>query len=114
MPSGMPALPSSDALLYSGMALVGGAITALIGLFGVLSSQRAPQQAALNDAFSALTKDLQEERAQLIARISELEREKSDALLTIQQRDGEIRSLQQSRDSLIAFMTRSGLSIPER
>jgi hypothetical protein len=99
IPSGQPDLPSWAVPLYWLLAGIGTVIAALIGLFGVLYSQRAPLQAALNGAFSALTKELQEERAQLIARISELERENGELALHILEKDGEIRGLKQWRDS---------------
>src|ERR1700744_396124 len=99
-PSGPSGFPTLDVLLDSAMGAAGALIVGLIGLFGVLFSQRAPLQVALNGAFSALTKELQDERAQLIARIFELETQLGQAQLKILERDGEIRGLKQLRDSL--------------
>jgi uncharacterized protein YlxW (UPF0749 family) len=82
------------------MGAGGVVIAALIACFGVVFSQRAPLQAALNGAFSALTKELQDERAQRIARISELEIALQELRLEVLQKDGEIRGLKQLRDSL--------------
>lgn len=107
-PPGPLGLPLGDALLY----LVGAVAVALLGLFGVLFTGRAPLQQALNDAFRSLTEELQQERAQLIARISELEAEKLDRDLTVLQKDGEIRGLKQYRDSLLALIRRSGIGVP--
>lgn len=107
IPSGPSGLPSWDVLLYSAMGAGGVVIAALIACFGVLFSQRAPLQAALNGAFSALTKELQDERARLIARISEhevlqakLEADMAEARLEVIAKDNEIRGLKQLRDSL--------------
>jgi hypothetical protein len=110
-PTGTSGSLFSAALPY----LIGAAgivTAALIGCFGVLFSQRAPQQAALTDAFSSLTGDLQEERAWLTARISELKEELHDHKVMLLERDGEIRGLKQSRDSLLALLVRSGIPVP--
>lgn len=111
---GTPVLPSLGALLFSPLTVAAGAsvMVALIALYGVLYSQRAPLQAALNIAFSDLTTELQEERAQLIARISELDSALAQSRLECLQKDGEIRGLKQSRDSLLALLKNSGILIP--
>jgi hypothetical protein len=111
-PSGPPGLPPTDVLLYLLMLAVGGAIGALLRFFGVRSSQTAPLQEALNGAFSALTKELQEERAQLIVRISEQDRELAGERLKVAERDATIRGMEQSRDSLIALLKRSDIPVP--
>jgi hypothetical protein len=111
-PPGAGGSPFGDVLPYL-LAVAGSAIVGLLGLCGVLFSQRAPLQAALNGAFSALTKELQDERAQLVARIYELEGKLSAERLTVLQKDGEIRGLKQSRDSLLAWLKRCGVPPPD-
>ena len=107
--SSTPGSHGMAALLY----FIGTVIVGLLGYFGVRFSQTAPLQAALNSAFSSLTGELQTERVHLIARISVLEAECQDLKLGILQRDGEIRGLKQSRDSLLALLKRSGVVIPD-
>lgn len=104
-PSGFP---FGDVLLYFG----GTAIISVLGFFGVRFTATAPLQMAMNDAFRSVTAELQQERAQLIVRISELERKTADQEMIILQKDGEIRGLKQSRDSLLALLRRSGIQIP--
>src|SRR5580658_10112389 len=112
-PSGPSVSSLKDALLSSlSMLGGGGLVAALLHWFAARSSTPAQQQAALNDAFSGLTADLQEERAYLIARISELERDLGNERLAGYQKDGEIRGLKQSLYSLQAFVRRSGLESP--
>ncbi len=67
--------PTSGFGLGAALSFFGGIIVALLGLFGVRSSQAAPLQLSVNDAFRTLIGELQEERATLIVRISELEAE---------------------------------------
>ena len=57
------------------LPFLGAIVAALLGWFGALSTRTAPQQMALNDAFRTLMDELQNERAQHIVRISELESE---------------------------------------
>src|ERR1700685_1283420 len=112
-PSGTPGSSIKDALL-SLLSLLGGGgiVAALLHWFAARSSTPAQQQAALNDAFSGLTTDLQEERAWLTVRISELERELGNERLANQQMVNEIRGLKQSLYSLQAFMRRLNLELP--
>lgn len=112
-PSGQPDSPFLAALL-SLLSLLGGGgiIAALLRWSAARSSTPAQQQEALNDAFSGLTKDLQEERAWLTARISELDAKNARLELSNLEQSGEIRGLKQSLYSLQAFVRRSGLELP--
>lgn len=57
------------------LPFLGGIAVAAIGFLGSRSTAVAPLQSALNDAFRSLMDEWQAERAQHIARISELEGE---------------------------------------
>jgi len=112
-PSGTPGSHIAAALLSLLSAVGGGGlIAAWLKWSASRSSKPAELQTALNDAFSTLTGELQEERAVLTVRASELEQKLAQRDLTILEKDGEIRGLKQSRDSLIALLKRSGLEVP--
>ncbi len=73
-----PPLPSTwPTISVSGFSAVllfcGAVVTSVLALFGVRYTARAPLQATLNDAFRTLMDEWQTERAQLTARILELE-----------------------------------------
>jgi hypothetical protein len=114
LPSSGPSGFDWQAVPLSLLSMVGGGglIAAWLRWSAARSSTPAQQQASLNAAFSGLTADLQEERAWLTARISELERKLAECELTILQKDGEIRGLKQRNASLQRWQVRSGIPPP--
>ena len=105
---GAPGSSFLDALPYLGGALIVG----VLGFFGVRFTATAPLQQALNDAFRAMTAELQSERAQLTARISELEEDKAILQAEIARQRQEIRGLLQWQDSARRWFERSGTPLP--
>ncbi len=74
MPS-TPLPPDSSSLGGGVLPYLAAVVTGLLGFFGARFTATAPLQASLNDAFRSLMDEWQTERAQHIARISELEAE---------------------------------------
>ncbi len=71
-----PELPPISVSGFSAVLLFCGALlTAVLALFGVRYTARAPLQVTLNDAFRTLMNEWQSEKSRLLARISELEAE---------------------------------------
>ncbi len=81
-------------------------LTAVLGYLGARFTAAAPLQESLNDAFRTLMEELQSAHARAIVRASELEAE------IIRQR-GELRQLEQRRQSLVHFIERAGLTVPD-
>jgi len=84
----------------------------VLGFFGVRFTATAPLQQALNDAFRAMTAELQSERAQLTARISELEEDKAILQAEIARQRQEICGLLQWKSSAQHLFERSGIPLP--
>lgn len=100
---------------------LGGLATATVGAIGLWLAQRvlgkAAFQTAINDGFSKLTTDLQEERDRLQASMK-VEREAwaAERVAWSTERNslqGEIRNLQQKLSSLMSHMQRQGMPMPE-
>lgn len=70
VPSLLPVSPSSGVLPFLGVV-----VAAALGWFGARYTAAAPLQSSLNDAFRTFMEECQNERAQHIARILELESE---------------------------------------
>lgn len=95
-----PSPPGSGLDLSAVLPYLAAVATGLGGWFAALSTAPARLQTTLNAAFRSLTAELQQERAQLIVRVSALEQERDLARARIEQLQGEIRQNQQLIDSL--------------
>jgi hypothetical protein len=94
------------------LAFLAGAASTVAAYFGGRGTATAQLQTALNDAFRSLTTELQGERASLIARVSELERELARAKAESVERMGLIRGHEQRELSLVNLLLRSGVDLP--
>jgi hypothetical protein len=93
---------------------LGGAVTAGLGAFGLWLANRtlgrAAFQTAMNDGFSKLTDQLQEERKEMQAR---WDAERIAWAAERAQLRGEIINLTQAVESLKSLLRRSGIQVPD-
>ena len=106
-PSGLPGFDLTGVLPYCLAA-----VTGVLGWFGSQFTAGAALQRTLLNASRQWVEQSQDMLAHRDARILELEAQIAQLRLENLQQGGEIRSLKQLRDSLIALLKRSGIEIP--